>query len=1260
MAEPSMTADQRRIPTNSGKPDISFARITVTDGLSHADMRCIVQDHQGFMWFGSWLDGLHRFDGGSFKAYRHEATNPGSIGFDSVYLVFEDRQRMLWVGTLGGGLDRYDRETDTFIHYRLRAGDSNSLPNDSVRALSEDRNGTLWVVTDGGLSRMDRSKEIFISYRFGSTNSTAGNSARLRAICMDRQTGLFWVGSRNDGVYVFDPVKETSVHLGSNPDDPTSLSDNTVNFIYQDRKGDLWICTEHGLNRWNPETKGFTRYQFDSFNPGGLGNDFVSAVLEDRAGRFWVGTGNGLDLFDRSRGVFFHYRHDPFDPTSLSGNFINIGGLYEDRTGNLWIATRDGGISRLGNEGGKFATYRANRNSPQTNSLSQNTVTAFCCDHAGNLWIGTANGLDRFDGRNFTHYFNEPGNSNSLSPGPVWALAESPDHQLWVGVNGGGICRFDGTNFTRYRHDPTDPRSLGGDFMYGLQPDRHGGVWISVNNGGLDHFDGQRFTHFRPDKNDTNSLPELYVGTLFIDRNDCVWMGSAAMGLIQFDPAKRKATSYLLDPEHPHSKVGNWVRDINGDGDTIWVAAYSGLFSFDLNSKKFIRCYTEQDGIANRSVLSVQPDADGNVWASTLAGISRLDVQTGTFRNFDAADGLHAADFCERSRTRMPDGRLCFGGVNGFNLIDPRKLPSNSIPPTVVLTDFQLFNKPVAIGKNSPLQKAIHVADHVTLSHDQQVFRVKFAALNYTAPQKNRFAYKLEGFDSDWRYTDAGDRSASYTRLDPGEYSFRVKASNNDGVWNEDGVRLGITVTPAWWQTRWFRGGIGLMILATVTGAYQLRVRSLHRRSRDLERQMAERKASQETIGQLNERLRMLAEATFEGICISEDGRILDVNDRYCAMWGYERDELLGREIISILAPENRPAMRERIATDDVTLTVHRGMRKDGGHFYFEVQGKMLNVGGHKLRVAALRDITERKRMEEALRESELRIRRKLDSILAPDFDLNALELSDVIDCEKIQALMREYNKVTNVAIGIADVHGKILVAAGWQDICTKFHRANQESCKLCVESNAKHTRGVPDNTFKLYQCNNSMWETATPITIGGRHMGNLFLGQFFFDDETPDHNAFRQQARRFGYDEAEYLSALACVPRLSRKHVEASMAFHTALAAMIGNLSFGNLKLANALEERKRTQENLALLNFALNRVGEAAYLIDETGRFVYVNLESCDALGYSSAELLGMTVADIDFGLAPQSWDEYWQNLKNRKSITVEATHRRKNGST
>jgi PAS domain-containing protein len=312
-----------------------------------------------------------------------------------------------------------------------------------------------------------------------------------------------------------------------------------------------------------------------------------------------------------------------------------------------------------------------------------------------------------------------------------------------------------------------------------------------------------------------------------------LWSCSDNSGLVRFDTHTRKFTAYLMDPNQPGSQGANWTGDVYSDGASLWVASPKGLFRFDPETGKFTRHYTQKDGLASNSVVGVQSDALGNIWVSTIKGLSRFDPKTEIFRNYDAFDGLQGNDFFPRCRAKTPEGRLFFGGVNGLSAFYPDQLADNLTPPPLVLTDFELFNKPVRVGgKGSPLRVSINVASSITLRYDQSVFRFQFAALNFAAPQKNRYAYKLDGFDRDWQYTDASRPFATYTNLDPGGYTFRVRASNNDGVWNEQGAALRVRILPPWWGTWWFRALYAAAFLALLSAIYQVRVRQLHEQER--------------------------------------------------------------------------------------------------------------------------------------------------------------------------------------------------------------------------------------------------------------------------------------------------------------------------------------------------------------------------------------------------------------------------------------------
>ena len=806
---------------------LSFAHLSVADGLSQSDVRAIVQDRQGFMWFGTWLGGLNRYDGYAFKVYKHDDQDERSLGCDSIWALYVDRAGVLWVGT-NEGVDRYDQNTDSFVHYRHRTNDPTSLPSYKVMSFFEDESGTFWIGSSGGLSRFDRTSGRFFTYTRKPNDPATFGDTVVRSICQDRTTGLLWLAAGDNGVSVLDRSTGHYTRYTNDPNDPGSLSSNDVSHIFQDRQGTLWVSTQHALNRFDPKTHTFIRYLHDPGNPASLGDDYVQMTYEDRVGRFWVATSNGLNLMDRSHATFIHYMHDPNDASSRSDNVTNPRAMYEDASGALWIGMRSTGVDRLPGAAPKFTTYR--HNPRDLNTLSGNTITTLAIDSSGALWIGTDAGLDRFDGRNFTHYIANRNDPAGLSPGPERSVARDSHGALWTGTYGGGLDRLDGRRVKHFRHDPGNSDSPANDNISSLVPDAKGGLWIGVHGKGIDYFDGRHFMHFPSDPAYPATAANWSVRPLLLDPRGMLWITTSSFGLVRLDTNTRKFTTYLLDPNQPGNQAANWTEDVYSDGASIWVGSPAGLFRFDPEAGTFTRHYTEKDGLANTAVAGILGDARGKIWVSTLKGLSRFDPKTETFRNYDAFDGLQANEFSLRCRAKAADGRLFVGGVNGLSAFYPDRLTDNPAPPPVVLTDFELFNKPVKIGgTDSPLREAIHVASNVVLRHDQSVFRFQFAALDFTAPQKNRYAYKLEGFDRDWQYTDATRRFATYTNLSHGDYTLRVKASNNDGVWNEQGVALHIRILPPWWKTWYFRALASALVLLSIWCAYQLRVRELRR-----------------------------------------------------------------------------------------------------------------------------------------------------------------------------------------------------------------------------------------------------------------------------------------------------------------------------------------------------------------------------------------------------------------------------------------------
>jgi len=811
---------------------IKFEHLTIEDGLSSNFTYAVLQDKQGFMWFGTRDGGLSKYDGAEFTTYTHDSENPNSMGNNYVWYLLEDSHGMLWICFWGGGLDRFDPVTETFTHYQHDETKPDSLSNNLVWSVYEDRHGTLWVATDGGLDKFDPVQGTFIHYRYDANNPQSLSSNSLTQMA-ENPAGHLWIGTYGGGLNKFDPVSNTVVRYQHDPNKPNSLGNDFIWSIYVDGKGIVWLGTEGGMDKFDPVTETFTHYRHDKTKPNSLSHDTVSDIYEDDTGMLWVSTFSGLNKFDPLSETFSRYLHDSTDPNSLSNDFIWY--IDEDNTGTLW-ATTDGGVNKYDPGSERFTLYRHNSENPT--SLNSDLVNAIYEDDKGLLWLGTkGGGLNRFDreSHKFVHYQHEADKPNSLSDNDVMAIQPDSDGMLWLATEGGGFNKFDSVqqSFTRYQHDPNNPNSLDNDNVVDMDLDSTGTLWIGTYGGGLNKFDPKNeiFKHYTQDASNPNSLASLWVRTVYVDSKGYVWVGSEG-ALSRFEPKGETFTNYL-----PNDAIGTIYEDSRG---TIWIGTNDGLNKFD-NSTETFTVYREKQGLAGNAVNSILEDNHGLLWVGTNKGLSRFEPQHETFRNYDEGDGLQSNLFLLHSAYKGRNGELFFGGPGGFNAFYPDKLVDNLNMPVVVLTEFQLFNRPVPIGGDSPLSQHINRADQITLSYNQSVFSFKFAALNYRAPQKNHYAYMMAGFDQDWTYVNSNRRFASYTNLDPGSYTFKVKASNNDNVWNEEGTSIKITIVPPFWRTWWFQLSLGLLAFGVVFGGFTLRTRAIESQKRHLEKVVAER-----------------------------------------------------------------------------------------------------------------------------------------------------------------------------------------------------------------------------------------------------------------------------------------------------------------------------------------------------------------------------------------------------------------------------------
>lgn len=772
-----------------------FKHITIKEGLSQGAIICILQDRKGFMWFGT-QDGLNRYDGYGFKIYKHDPQDPTSLSDKWILSIYEDRSGVIWVGTRDG-LNKFDRKSESFTTYKTSPQKPNSLSNNEIRCILEDRSGTLWIATAaGGLAQFDRKTETFI--HSPSSLSRLSNT-QVRCIYEDR-SGTLWIGT-DAGLYRLGPTAELTLYKNVE-NNAFSLSDNRITCVYEDRSGVLWVGTGGGgLNKFDRQTGLFTCYKKDPKIPLGLSHNEIRCIYEDRIGELWIGTREGLDKFDIARTSLLSFKKSDSDIYSLINN--DVLSIYEDKSGLIWFGTYGGGLSLYDREFQEFRVYS------KENGLSHNTVWCFCEDDTGAIWIGTYDGLNKFEQATgkFTHY----NTSDGLSSNDVRCLYKDRFGYLWVGTFGGGLNKFDPRKgkFIPIKHDD-DSSILGRNNIGAIIEEPTGILWIGFFGQGLHKFDpaiGKCIAVFKHSEKDPASLGNDLVTYLFRDSTGILWIGTDGGGLEQFDPAVKGFIHYRHDDNDKNSLSHNRVKSIYEDtSGVLWVGTDGGgLNKFDREKKNFTS-YGEKGGLPNETIYGILEDRNGNLWLSTDVGLSRFNPKAGIFKNYDAEDGLQSNEFDTRAFFKNQKGEMFFGGINGFNAFIPEQIQDNIYIPPVVITDFLINNKPIPIrgaNNDSPMKESIVETKELSLSYKNRFFSFDFAALHYANPLKNKYKYKLEGWDKGWIETDAKNRRATYTNLPAGEYKFTVKGSNKDGVWNEQGTSIKLRILPPPWKTWW-------------------------------------------------------------------------------------------------------------------------------------------------------------------------------------------------------------------------------------------------------------------------------------------------------------------------------------------------------------------------------------------------------------------------------------------------------------------------
>lgn len=802
--------------------NILFQHITIEQGLSQATVNCILQDSKGFMWFAT-QDGLNKYDGYSFTVYKHDPEDPNTISQNYVTALIEDQDGFIWIGTRVNGFSRFDPAAGAFKHYVHDPREPVGLSNNSVKDICADRDGLLWIATEGGgLNRFNPKTGIFTHYRQDPRNPDSLSSDTVICIYNDHD-GTIWAGT-SEGLNRLDSQTGRFTRYVNDPKDPGSLSDNEITSIYRDRTDSLWVgARQGGLNRLDPVTGTFKRFMFAAGKPGSLSHNWVSKIFESRTRVLWIATrGGGVNRFVPESETFIHYRSDSNNPRGLNDD--DIRSIYEDRAGILWFGTFSGGINKFDPRTAAFACYTHNPSDPY--SLCAGSILSVCEDRDGVLWVGTPNGLNRYDSQTdrFQVYKHNPADSRGLSNNEIWVLYEDIAGALWLGTRN-GLNRFNrerGT-FSHYFHNPQDPNSLNNNDITAICETEPGYLWIGTEQAGLDEFDRNTgiFKHYEHNPLAPTGLSSNFILSLYKDRRGNLWVGTLE-GLNRIELQTGKIYRYLMEPGKPGRLSLNTIGPIHEDrAGRLWIGTSGGGLNLFEPARDTFRHYHRKQGLLNEVINGILEDEKGYLWLSTNRGIFKFDPNAETFTQFDASDGLQGNEFNTGAYFKGRGGRFYFGGINGLTAFFPDEITGNPNAPPVAITSFQKFNKEVDPGK------PVSGVTELDLTYKDYFFTFEFAALDFAAPEKNQYAYKMEGFDLRWLDTDSKKRFATYTNLDPGEYIFRVKASNNHGAWNETGAAVTIKITPPFWRTYWFRI-IGIMlILGLISLFYGARVRKI-------------------------------------------------------------------------------------------------------------------------------------------------------------------------------------------------------------------------------------------------------------------------------------------------------------------------------------------------------------------------------------------------------------------------------------------------
>ncbi|MBN2890305.1 MAG: SpoIIE family protein phosphatase [Bacteroidales bacterium] len=800
---------------------IRFEHLSVTEGLSQSSVKSITQDSHGFMWFAT-LDGLNKFDGYEIYTY-YSSLRPGGLPDNVINCVYTtpDKQQ-LWIGTADHGICKYVHIFDSFINYSHEKNPQ-TLINDHITTIIGDKEN-LWIGTEEGLSKFSQNDSVWISYTVENSPLT---SDYITCLLIDKKENL-WIGTK-DGLFVFDIVTKKFEQINQN----NGLPCNNINALSIDIYGNIWIGTANGIIYYNSQSGNFQEVDVLKDLP----DQNITSLRSDFENILWIGTNNeGLVRYDPSSSSFMVLVHNPTDLNSLTVN--SILDIYIDKTNILWIGTSLGGVDKWNRAAQELLVFR--HNPYNSNSLSSSRVRSIFEDKDGIIWIGTVDGgLNKWDKdlQKFIDIKHNPNDKNSIPGNHIRSILEDSKGRFWIGTGNNGACIINQKTLKVskiYTYNEEDSTSLSNNSIWKIIEDKSNNIWFATYGGGLckliEDTDKTYFKRFQNNIDDPTSLSNNYCTTILCDSKGRVWAGTNN-GLNIFNAKEENFTNFKNILDDSTSLSNNRIYSIIEANDgTIWIGTKGGLNKY--NEDGTFSSYTkESHDLSNNVIMGILEDNNKNLWLTTNQGLCKFDPTTFKSRTYDVKDGIQSNEFLVGSFLKTKDNMFIVGGINGFNAFYPEKIKDNENIPSIVITELMLSNQ------NIKLDTAISEKKYIELTNKQNDLTFRFVAIDYILPEKNQYAYRLIGYDKDWIYCKY-EKSAKYTNLPPGHYTFQVKGSNNDLKWNEEGAKIKIYIKPAFYQTLAFKIGIILFSVFIIVFIAWLRIRIEKQQKEHLQREV--------------------------------------------------------------------------------------------------------------------------------------------------------------------------------------------------------------------------------------------------------------------------------------------------------------------------------------------------------------------------------------------------------------------------------------